>query len=265
MSKRKSVGIEFDENGKAIDHDGKGKKGCTCGGDDSGASKEADEHAGNKEGDSEDDKMKEIECPKCGKTMFAGGTCKCGYKDGGKDNESPKEDDKEKGYAGDDQEDASQIKCPQCGTKLDYSGTCQKCGYIRESGKAAMCVWDSQKSRWQPIEEKAGAVLNRGNYAKLKEVAEDLGEIHGSCSTRSGKALCEKCKGTVLEVIKTAGKDDEDDFGKGVASSVKDAVSLILQKASKSERDQLVFALQALDDIDQQDKTTREFLSFAGN
>lgn len=260
MPKQKQSGIEFDASGAVVDSEGKdeersekgaGKEGCTCGGS-AGASEKADDDSEKGDGKAKDEKMT---CPKCGGKIEGGKCSKCGMvlKD---DNA----DDEDKGYAGDEQEDDGGMKCPKCGTVLDYSGTCQKCGYIRESGKR-----NYELIRKEIIEDiKAGRVISKANYSKLKEISEDLKEVGEHCSTRSGKALCAKCSKGLDDIIKGAGYDGEDpkEFAPPTqkAPTVKDAMAIMLVQATPEERKNLMMSLQALEAIDEQEKRTQSYL-----
>jgi hypothetical protein len=53
---------------------------------------------------------------------------------------------------------------------------------------------------------KAGRVLSKTNYELVKEIHDDLNELHGHCSTRSGKALCSKCSSTAKTILESASK-----------------------------------------------------------
>ena len=109
------------------------------------------------------------------------------------------------------------------------------------------------------VGEKAGKVLSQRNYKALKDVVEDLDEIEKNCSTRSGKALCTNCRRKVIDVIKTAGYEDETSAGE---ITVKQAAAVILAKASPEERRNLVGVLAALNATETQADKTKQFRAF---
>lgn len=178
------------------------------------------------------------------------------------------DDEKPKG----DTESKEGMMCPKCKIKL-IDGECPDCGYKMadkpsesdDKPKKKPPAFggddgdDDDKKDETDLDEKAGRVLSKSLYGKMKSVSEDLKEIDGHCSTRSGKALCAKCRKTVDEVLEAA-KMDDPDAPKGLEDcDTKEIAGEFLIKATAEDRNRMAKALEALALVDDQDRVTKEF------
>lgn len=211
----------------------------------------------------------------------SGSGCGCGGKGTSEEADVPADEEHKAGsedseVKGDDHDKDDHDKdkekdktCPKCGKEMT-EGKCKACGYMENHDKdkddkddKSTDSWDEEKS-FDDI--KYGAVLSKANLKALTEVAEDLKEIHGACSTRSGKALCNKAYTSIMGVVKSASKEEEKEEDKstetetGVTPSAQKAFEEFLKYASDEEIDRMRKTTEALMVIKQRDVETEEAL-----
>lgn len=158
------------------------------------------------------------------------------------DNDENKNGKEGAAAAQDDKGLGDEIYCPVCAVAATKSGYCPHCGDDIRVGT------------------KAGRVLSKANYEKLNDAAEDMKELSGHCSTRTGKAMCSHARTKVLEVVKTAGHMGEsatEEFEQKI--TVKQAAATILADADPEERKNLLAVLQSMATVDLQTKRTGDY------
>jgi len=198
-------------------------------------------------------KSSSTKCP-LGKTP---GTCPCASE--------KTDDDADKGvgdgHGEEDDAKESEMICPKCKGKV-VDGVCTKCGekMPKEKPQGNDDGKDDKKEDKSFDGEKAGRVLSKSNYNKLLDVTKDMEELHKDhVSTRSGKALCDKCFKTVQSVVKSAGYEDD---GKGTEVEISEpeliakAAETFLTKADAADLDQMLTVLEAMKNIRDMKKTT---------
>lgn len=111
--------------------------------------------------------------------------------------------------------------------------------------------------------EKAGKVLSQRNYKMIKEVADDMDEIHEGCATRGTKALCKQCKGKLMDVLKSTGMEDEQPK-QTQEITTKSAMSKVISDCSIEERNHLIKTLQALNEMEAKTKQTQAYRKLIG-
>jgi hypothetical protein len=192
----------------------------------------------------------------CGCNAPAGKPCGCDGKkppsektDGDADETEPTDD---KGT----ENDKGVTECPECGVELE-EGECPECGYVapepKEKPKEEV---EAEKSFDEdPFGEKAGRVLSKGNYATIKEVHDSMSEMHEQCSTRSGKALCQKCQMSLKSVLDSAAKEEppEPEVEKSVTFSD------WLANSTPEDRKRVKGVLEAMDTVDSAQRFTKSF------
>lgn len=103
--------------------------------------------------------------------------------------------------------------------------------------------------------EKAGRVLSKSNYATIKEVHDGMEELTEHCSTRSGKALCQKCQMSLKSVLDGAQKEEpeEPEVAKGISFSD------WLVDSSSEDRKRVKGILEAMDTVEANQRLTKSF------
>lgn len=296
-------GFNNDETDESTD--GTKDCGCGCGGSGAcgrkpkkkPASEETDADAGKGKSDAdtgaEDDKVKDGMCPKC-KVKLQNGVCQeCGYgQTETEKSEEPEDTDKSteasmfympmeemKAF----EAELIKLNLVKAGDGLQLVGLLDSSAIVKSTdGTLFDLEWFDNGEAIEiksieaivPSEDdddyfegtKAGRVLSKSNLSKLKDVQEDLKEIGTHCSTRSGKALCGKCSGTLKSVIDSAESGDSDE-PKHVAEELttKQHAAKWLENATQGERSNMLKALQAMAQIDEQERTTAEFRKSIGS
>lgn len=183
---------------------------------------------------------------KSGKKCGCGGTSKEADADGAGDKDSDSENKEVTQANADAHNDMGSQVCPECGITASDDGKCPQCG------KALKKAFDNTKS---------GRVLSSTNYKKLQDAHEDLAEVHEHCSTRSGKALCNGARQKIFDVLNTQQLGDEQ---RSPEFTIKDAMALVITKATSEERRQMIKTLQGLEDIAIIEKQTESYKKAVG-
>lgn len=190
------------------------------------------------------------------------GSCGCGSAPdkpcgcGGKKPPSEKTDDNDadEGEPEDDgAEDDKVTECPECGVEME-EGECPECGYVAKaaSEKSEENVEAEKEFSEDVLVTKAGRVLSKGNYETIKEVHDGMEELHEQCSTRSGKALCQKCQMSLKAVLDSAHKE-EPEVAKGISFSD------WLADSTPEDRKRVKGVLEAMDTVDTAQRFTKSF------
>lgn len=198
------------------------------------------------------------------------GSCGCGSPPdkpcgcGGKKPPSEKtDDDADKGEPEDTgtKDDKGVAECPECGVELE-DGECPECGYVAKPGKEKPEeeVEDTKDFDDDPFGEKAGRVLSKGNYATIKEVHDGMEELAEHCSTRSGKALCQKCQMSLKSVLDGASKEEPPEPEVEKTFSLSDW----LADSSPEDRKRVKGVLEAMESVEKQTRLTDTFRKAVG-
>lgn len=102
---------------------------------------------------------------------------------------------------------------------------------------------------------KAGRVLSKGNYEIIKEVHDGMEELHEHCSTRSGKALCQKCQTSLKSVLDGASKQEPPELEAEKTFSL----SNWLADSSPEDRKRFKGVLEAMESVDATQRLTKQF------
>lgn len=193
------------------------------------------------------------------------GSCGCGCGGspdkpcgcGGKKPPSEKTDD-EGEPEDDDTEDDKVAECPHCGVEME-EGECPECGYVAKAKKSQEDETTEKEIEVEkefdaddPFGTKAGRVLSKNNYATIKEVHGSMEEIYEHCSTRSGKALVQKC-GMSLKAVLNGASKEEPEVAKGISFPE------WLADSSPEDRKRVKGVLEAMDSIDTAQRLTKSF------
>jgi hypothetical protein len=117
--------------------------------------------------------------------------------------------------------------------------------------------------------EKAGRTISRATMDVLKECADDMDELHKEhCTTRAGKALCERCSGRIKGLLSLGVTPEDDDVEemKSVAPLTPPQVFAAVLELPEAQRTKLFDILRAMDEASQVNKSlaqVRELI--AGN
>jgi hypothetical protein len=230
------------------------------------------------DGGAEDDEVKDGMCPKC-KTKLKSGVCPdCGYGKTEDDADTEKAHDfvfnvealqvftkaikSQTGHAAPDEDLQLLGMSDSLALVADESGILYELTWEQKAeGPVVTEIKVNDEIDFddeQPADTKAGKVLSKSNLDTLKEVYEDVKELQGHCSTRSGKALCSKCSMGLKSVIDLATKEESNkpkDFNP--------ATWLI--ESTPGQRAKMHAALTALVAVDQQADRTAQFQKTIGN
>ena len=176
--------------------------------------------------------------------------CGCG----GKKPASEKTDDapdEGKSATDDGTKDDKVAECPECGVELE-DGECPECGYTIPDEKPEGAVESKSFDPDAAEGEKVGRVLSKGNYSTIKEVHDSMTEVHEHCSTRSGKALAQKCQTSLKSVLDGATLEDME-VEKGISFST------WLADSSTEDRKRIKGVLDAMDSVEAAQRLTKSF------
>jgi len=114
-----------------------------------------------------------------------------------------------------------------------------------------------------PEELKAGRSLSKANEAKLRDAKESVDAVIGMEIPRPAKAALREASSSLKDVLGAFGDDDD---GKEVAKeiSVKEAMSIVLAKATPEQLDTMLKTLQAFQGTDKSHQRGDEFRALSG-